>query len=173
MESTFDGRTLQNNHTDADVYLTFPIHINPDENQIQLPGIAVWGIDPEPIFRTGKLDIRLEGFHVANGNFSRRDRGQLLLYSVLIDCESRHSELIDIMTRNVRRSIEREILWINGRRHDVTFGGAPTELSPPQGVDIIPKVQYTMMVEVFENIFDRVTVPKTTTTNLTVSIQGE
>lgn len=172
LKSNFSGRALLHDYDAADVYLTFPVHINPDENEIQLPGIAVWGIDPEPISQTGKLDSKIEGWHL-NDTFSRRDRGQILLYSILIDCESRHSELIDIMTRIVRKVIEREILWVNGRRHDVTFGAAPTELQPPQGVDIIPKVQYTMSVEVIENIFDRVVLEKTTTIDLTVSIQGE
>ena len=173
LKTTFDGRALVSNHVGANVYLKFPVHINPDENEIQLPGIAVWGIDPEPIFQTGKLDSKIEGWNVADNTFSRRDKGQILLYSILIDCESRHSELIDIMTRIARKVIEREILWVNGRRHDVTFGAAPTETTPPQGVDIIPKVQYTMTIEVIENIFERVVLPITTITNLTVSIQGE
>ncbi len=146
LQGAFDGRTLVNSHAGANVYLTFPVHINPDENEIQLPGIAVWGIDPEPIFRTGKLDSRLEGFPVGSDSFSQRDRGQLLLYTILIDCEARHSELIDKMTRIVRRVMEREIIWINGRRHDVTFPAGPTETPPPQGIDIIPKVQYSMGV---------------------------
>ena len=144
----------------------------PDENEIQLPGVAIWGIDPEPILRTGKLDKKIEGFSVNNDNFSERTEGQILLYSILIDCEARQSGLIDIMTRIVRKALALEILWVNGRMHEVGFAGNPTETRPPLGVDIIPKIQYSMNIEVVENINDRVVLPKTTTTNLTVDING-
>ena len=42
-------------------------------------------------------------------------------------------------------------------------------MRPSQGIDYIPKVQYSLDVEVKENINNRITVPATTTINTTVN----
>ena len=171
LRSNFDGGTLLNTYTDANVYVTFPVSINPDEKDVLIPGIVLWGITPDPTLRTAKMDRILDGFNAVTGTFVERVEGQILSYDVLIDCESRQSELIDIMTRQVRRLLAREILWVNGRKHDIFFGGAPTEVRPPVGIDIIPKIQYTMKVEAVENINDREILVTTDTFNISATIQ--
>lgn len=172
INDSFDGNAVQNDYTNATVYLQFPTYINPDQNEIRLPGIAIWGIDPEPILRGGKLDPEYDGYSVNNDNFLGRVEGQLLNYNILLDCESRCAELIDIMTRAIRKFIAGEILWINGRKHDIFFTGAPVETRPAEGIDIIPKIQYSLSVEVMENINDRVVQPKTTTINIDVEVNN-
>lgn len=160
---------LQNSYTSATIYLQFPVYLNPNELDIRLPGIALWGIDPEPILRGGKLDTQTDTYSVPSDNFTQRPDSQILLYTIMVDCESGNAELIDKMTRIVRKLIAQEILWINGRRHDIYFGGAPVEQRPEVGFDIIQKVQYTFTVEVKENIYDRVAVPKVTAQTITVT----
>ena len=166
----FDGQSILHDYTNASVYLVFPSLINPQQDEIRLPGISIWGITPDFILRGGKLDIIRDSFAVS-GNSKERVEGQIEEYTILIDCESRAQELIDIMTRVVRQFIAREILWINGRRHDISFAGPPIENIPGDGIDYIPRVQYSMIVEVKENINQRQSVPVTTTINLTVEPQ--
>lgn len=175
LNDNYDGNAIINTFVGATVYLQFPSYINPAQNDTRLPGFAIWGIVPQPVLRGSKLDILRDSF-LSNGTESKeRVEGQILRYSILIDCESRSDELIDIMTRVVRFLAAGEKLWINGRKHDVYFTGAPIELSPSQGIDIISKVQYSIDVEVKENINEREAVPTTTTISTTITTveQGE
>lgn len=175
LNDNYDGNAILNDYTGASVYLMFPTYINPKQDDIRLPGMAVWGIEPEPVLRGSKLDTLRDSFLVSDYSSKERPDGQILRYPILIDCESRSDELIDIMTRIIRRLASREILWINGRKHDIYFTGTPTELRATQGFDIISKVQYSIDVEVKENIFDRQAVVATTiiTETITPVEQGE
>lgn len=168
LNDNYDGNSIINTFTDASIYLTFPTYINPGQYEIRLPGISIWGIEPEPILRGGKLDTQRDTWQ-ASGESKERTEGQILKYSILMTCESRSQELIDIMTRAIRKLIARESLWINGRRHDIYFSGPPTELpGNTTGIDYIPKVQYSLDVEVRENIYDRQAVQPVSTQNITV-----
>lgn len=164
--------SLFNNYTSATAYLQFPIFLNPTASDIRLPGIAIWGIAPEPILRGSKLDTQTDTFSVTDDNFRQRPDPEILIYTIMVDCESNSPDLIDKMTRSVRKMIGREILWINGRKHNIGYAGEPVEQRPEVGFDIVHKVQYNFTVEVKENIFDRVATPKVTTQNLTVTPRG-
>jgi hypothetical protein len=63
--------------------------------------------------------------------------------------------LIDKMARVVREFIGGEKVYINGRKHDVRFDGPAVEQRPEVGFDVIPKLQYNILIEVSENIADR------------------
>ena len=175
LNDNYDGNSILNDYTGATVYLQFPVYINPKQNDVRLPGMAIWGIEPTPIIRGNKLDIKRDSFLVSDSSSKERREGHILRYPVLIDCESRSDELIDIMTRFIRFLAAGEIIWVNGRKHDIDFTGAPTELMPTQGIDIISKVQYSIDVEAKENINSRVAIPATTTITTTVTPveQGE
>ena len=170
LNDNFDGNKILYDYTAANVYLQYSSYINPGQFEIRLPGIAIWGIEPEPILRGGKLDTLRDSFLVSGASKERRE-GHILKYSILIDCEARSQELIDTMTRAIRYFIAQESLWINGRRHNIDFSGAPTELKAISGIDYIPKVQYSFDIEVKENINDRTAVPITSTISLEVKIQ--
>lgn len=164
LNANFDGPEILNDYTAANVYLQFPCLINPQQDEIRLPGVSIWGIVPEFILRGGKLDIIRDSFSV-DGTSKERVEGQIQNYKILIDCESRSQELINIMTSVVRQFIAREFMWINGRRHDIYFDGSPVENIPGNGIDYIPRVQYSISIEVKENINQRQSVAATTTIN--------
>lgn len=170
LNDNFDGNSLLNDYTGADVYLQYPSFINPGQYEIRLPGISIWGIEADPFLYGSKLETRHDSFLVSGGS-KQRIQGQLLKYTILIDCESRSQELIDIMTRAVRVFIAQEMLWINGRRHDIFFSGPAVESPTTSGIDYIPKVQYSFDVEIEEQINDRQAVPATTTISIPVEVQ--
>ncbi|GAH18300.1 unnamed protein product, partial [marine sediment metagenome] len=170
LNSNYNGGALLDSYAGADVKLQFPVYINPDYRDVRLPGVAIWGIDPTPILRGGRLDPIVDTWDVTNDNFKERIEGQILEFNILIDCEARQHELIDTMSRAVRKLIGGEILWINGRRHDIDYSGSPILQNPTAGIDIVSKIQYSLKVEVKEHMNVRVTVPKTTTINTTITI---
>jgi hypothetical protein len=169
LKSNFDGGGILNTFVNANVYLIYPVMINPGQFEIRLPGFSVWGIAPEPFLRGSKFDTIRDSF--TDSTSKERQEGQLLRYSIKIDCEARSYGLITKMTKILRRLIALEVLWANGRKHDIFFGAPPIELRPTEAIDIIPKVQYTLEVEVKENINDRKAVPVTTAINITSNIQ--
>jgi hypothetical protein len=167
----YDGSALLHNYTNANIILMFPVYLNPGQIEIRLPGIAVWGIDPDPVLRGNKLDEIVDTFKVETDNFKGRTDGQLWNYTVLIDIEARSTELLTIMANVIRKFIAYEVLWINGRYHEIYFSGRPTEQRALEGVDIIPKIQYSLDVETKQDIFSRVVIPKTTDININIEIK--
>lgn len=167
----YDGKIIKFDYTDADIYLTFPVYINPDERDVRLPGICLWGITPEPVLRTGKLDRFIETYNI-DGSMIERIEGAVWRYLILIDCEARSSNLNAIMTKAIRDFGANEVVWVNGRKHEMDFGGTPTETRPPQGIDIIPKIQYQLSVEIIENIAPAEDLSKTETVDININIGG-
>jgi hypothetical protein len=168
--SNFDGAELLHTYVGADIYLQFPVYINPGQMEVRLPGVAIWGIDPDPILRGSKLDLITDTFRVSEDDFKERKDGQILSYTVLIDIESRSVELREKMARVIRKWIAKEVLWINGRYHEIYFESKPIEIRGLEGVDIIPKIQYNLKVEIKEDLFSREIIPKTTDINIIADI---
>lgn len=166
----YDGKTLKYNHTNSNIILMFPVYFNPGQLEIRLPGIAIWGIDATPVLRGSKLDNFIDTYSVENATFKSRPDGQILNYSILIDIEARSNELLTTMANIVKKFIAGEVLWINGRYHEINFSGRPTEQRALEGVDVIPKIQYSLDVEAKMSIYDRIALPKTTVINLDVDI---
>lgn len=170
LNDNFDGDSILNDFINAECFLQFPSYINPGQAEIRLPGIAIWGIEPEAILRGSKLDTQRDSF--TDTQSKERTEGQILKYTVLLTCESHSQELLSYMAKAVRRFIAQESLWINGRRHDVEFSGPGNEIpSNSAGIDHLPQIQYSFNVEVKENINDRVAVPITSAINIPVDVK--
>lgn len=167
MLELFDGEALVNTFSAADVYLQYPVMINPMEQEAHIPGISVWGVSPEEVFQDFKLTDQYDTVKLS-GEFKGRGAGQHLEYPVLIDCEAREYDTLAKISAIVRKWIGKEILWINGRKHDIDPIGPAVEVRPTEGINIIPKNQYNMAVNVVENMFDRRNIPAVTTINTTV-----
>jgi hypothetical protein len=169
MHGTHDGKALLNTFTAATVYLTFPVMINPTQDDVRLPGISVWGMDPEPYLLNNKEDHNWETFTTTA--IKGRKEGQLLRHMVKINLEARHYELLEKMAVAVRRMIGRHAIWVNGRRHEAFFEGRPEEQFPQQGIDILPGMTYNMRVESMENLYERDTFSLAQDPTLTVEVQ--
>lgn len=156
LKKTFDGDSLLNTYTNANIYLKFPVEINPDERNIMIPGIVVWGFVPTPIYHTGKLDTVIEAYNL-DGSFIQRFEGQFMNIPVQIDCEARQASLLNISTKAIRSWLEKEIIWINGRYHALSWIEPAIELQPQTGIDIVPKVQYNINIETQESFANRET----------------
>lgn len=163
---TYDGPDLLHSYTDANVYMLYPVYYGVSENGIRLPGIAVWGFQPDPVLRGGKMET-IYDTHSIDGTVKARTEGQIYNWPVQIDIESKSYEMIAEMSEYVRRVIAGEIVWINGRKHDIVWDGPGIETRPVLAVDTIGKVQYNATIEIIEDINERVIQPITTTVNVT------
>lgn len=171
MWNTWDGVALLNTYANATVYLLFPISVNPTQDDVMIPGASVWGFDPEPILRGNMEEMEFDTFQASS--IKGKKEGQILRHHLKIAAEARHYELIDKLTRAIRRMISRKVLWINGRGHEIHFEGPPEETFPSSGIDIIPKVTYNAWVETNEARYDRVQFPLAADPIITVEVQDE
>jgi hypothetical protein len=163
----YDGVAMLHDYTSAVVWLNIPIEFGKVREEITLPGIVVWGVNPEPINRGSKLEKRLDTFKASTNTMQELSDGQITQWPLLIDCEARQYELLNKISYWVRHCISQEKIWINGRKHDVAFEGNPIEAFPNEFVDLIPKIQYTVKVELKEAIYPRVTLYKINNTTVT------
>ena len=168
--SIYDGATLLNSYTDADIYLQYPVEFGRSELEIILPGIVVWEMSPSLVTEESKLETIYDTVDAVNDTWQARQAGQHEEYSVLIDCEARQYEQIAELTKMVRQLLQPEKLWISGRKHDMRFEETSIEMEPTEGIRHIPKVQYTLIVEVQEDIHARETLVNTTTIDVTSNI---
>ena len=162
-----DGGSILHTYSGANLYLTFPVTINPDESTIRLPGFSVWAFAPQSILRTGKRDTLIEAFKVG-GEIVQRPEGHVWRYITQIDCESRSGELNAIMSKVCRDFGGHNLVWINGRKHDMEFDADPVETRPPSAIDIIPRIQYRLWAEVIEIMDPSEVVAKAAPASLTV-----
>jgi len=171
--SIYDGKTLKNNYTGASVYLIIPVEYGLGEKDILLPGISLWGMNPEEVLdQQTKLDSVRDTFKT-NETVSSRNFDTQFRYIVMIDCEARQNELVAFMSLIARYFIAREALWVNGKLIEIKSQGPSTYVEPTQGYNQIPKIQYTLDVTIKEEVEDRAELVKTIQNTRTFIISRE
>ena len=152
MNSNLDGPTLVNTFTAADVILELPAVIGMQEQEIQYPSVRLWGFSPTPLTRSAKAEF-LELGSDSVDDFTRVRHGQQLSWPITLDCVGMHGELLADVARIVRTVLARNVLWINGRKHDILYTEGATEIEPGVSFNIIGQVQYTVLVGVREDVY--------------------
>jgi hypothetical protein len=170
LTSLYNDIAFLNNYTNADVYIIVPVEFGVSQKEIILPGITIWGMVPEPVYRGSALENVQDTFKTDDSSKTRRE-GRIQKYNILIDCEARHNEILAFISKIVRDWISKEALWINGNKLEVFNEGSPTEIEPTEVTDLIPKIQYTFSVEIKEEIFVRQSSVPITIDNLSIFIR--
>lgn len=171
----YDGNSLLNDFTDADVYVYYPVEFGTTQKEIILPGITIWGFAPEKQTLTNEEDRFIEQVSVSE-EFIERQKGHYLNWILLIDCECKEEwELMGELSEIVRKFLTKKLVWVNGRKCNIDYSGPSVELYPTEAYDIIPKVQYPAQLSVIEEVYEANTLLKTTTIGVGVNIsdQGE
>jgi hypothetical protein len=151
--SLYDGQSFLNSFDQADVYIHFPVEYGQNEKEILSPSIVIWGLVAEPFERGNKLDEQLDSWK-ENGVRTRRD-GQPLRWTIQIDINSRSSELATVLSHYVRRVLSKNIIWVNGKKVQVNFDGAPTDEVPSQFYGQEIKLTYQASIEIIEDVYLR------------------
>jgi hypothetical protein len=170
--SKFDGATIKHNFINASVYLLITIEYGRAEDDIELPGISIWGMNPEEVYDVNKLDHVRDTFK-DDDTVQERKADAKFRYVILIDCEARHNEMIGVMSLLVRSFIANQYLWVNGKRIEIFSDGTSTYLEPVEGFNEIPKIQFVVRVDIKEQINNRQTLVKTLQNVLTYSFKED
>jgi hypothetical protein len=169
LSDLYDGNALLHNYTAATIYLIFPVEYGKTQTDIVLPSITCWGLAPEDVLRGSKLERIVDSWTVGGTPTDRRE-GHIHLWNTLIDCEARQAEILAMLGEAVHRFLGKEVMWINGKKHDLYDSVPATEVLPTIAGDIVPKLQFTSSVEVKEELWPRVAVPITTHVNVTANL---
>lgn len=167
----FDGSIVLNSYVDETVYIYTDVTFGrQDDHVISLPAITAWGFVPENYKISTDTEILTDSLKGDN-TFRVRQVGEYFRYLILLDCESRSTEILGAISDVAKKFILRETLWVNGLKCLMLIEGIPTEVVPDVHYDIIPKIQYSLTIRVREEIWERTIVPKVSSTTLTVEIQ--
>lgn len=162
----YDDDRIIYSYIDANVYLYLPIEYGRSSLEAIVPGITIWGFEPEEILSSFKIENVLDTW--TESGASERTQGHYMKYPIQFDCEARQNEILAFLARIVRDFIGREYLYINGRKHRIEFNGGAVETTPTEPYDLIPKVLYRGTIEIREDIWQRTVLPLTETITITV-----
>lgn len=165
----YDGGSLLNSYTSANTYLYFPIEYGRESLEAIIPGITVWGFEPAEKLRSFNIENVLDTW--TNLGASERREGYYYKWPIALDCEARHNEILAHLTKIARGFISRKRVYVNGRKMEIKFERPPIETRTTEHFDIIPKVQYHGVLELREEIWQRTSLPITTTMGIRVRIQ--
>ena len=144
-----DGKAIKYNHTTAPVYLALPVEYGTMQKEAIIPGIAIWGMESTPDQNEVDSNEIWDTYNV-NGSTALRRTVYRQKYQVLIDCEARHGKVLAVLSRLVKWFISQQVVWINGRKHDIGYGNAAVYIEPPESVEMVPKLQYTIEIQTAE-----------------------
>lgn len=165
----YAGEKIINNFTNATVSLYFPVEFGVDSTELYLPGVTIQGMTPESILRGSTLDFIYDTFATDNTVQGRRE-DRIFKHDIIIDCDARHLEIVNLLSKYVRNFASQQKLWLNGQDAEIVFEGIPTYTEPLDPNVIIHKIQYIMSVEYKESIFTRTSLPIMTDMRITTNI---
>jgi hypothetical protein len=166
----YDGAAIQHDHSGVNLYLIVPVEYGRAETEIVLPGIAIWGMSPEELLRTNKIEEYNDTFK-ADGTVISRLTPITFQYIIMLDCEARNNELIALMSLACRSVIGKQYFWMNGKKINIYPEGAGQYIEPAEGFDEIPKIQYQLRVEIKEEIYDRTAPVQALPASIDIEIQ--
>jgi hypothetical protein len=168
--SLYSGETMVNAFTAGNVYLQLPVEYMAMEKEMILPGIVIYGLNAERIWRGSALEDITDTFTSAGA--STRREGAIEKFSVNIHCYARHAQIMSFLTKSVRHVINKQKLWINGSYFEMAYEGTVSEVDPAQVYDLVPQMIYQVSIEIKEEMYARVSAVPVSETNLYVYSEG-
>jgi len=149
----YDGETIKNNFTDANIYLSIPVRYGIKDKEYNVPSISITGFDPNAILRGNKEETIKSSF-TNNDSYIRLD-DQIYEYFIQIACIDRaESDIMSFMSKIIRDFISREKLWINGQKYYIIFDGKPEFIELIELDNPIAGLVYTIKLEIKEEIWE-------------------
>lgn len=171
MTQYFDGASMQSTFTDETVYIHTDVTFGrKDDSVMAIPAITAWGFTPENYKIATDIEVIADSFK-DDDTFRVRQIGEYFEYVILLDCESRSTEILGELSSLTRKFLAQKTLWVNGLKCLIDFDGVPNEVVPDTHYEIIPKIQYPMTVRIREEIWERTIASKVTSTTVTAEIQ--
>lgn len=147
----FDGPAMLHSYAAAAVSITIPVTVGRVQTEADFPGIVVWGMEPEPRLVQTDFSETVACWGPTGPALARE--GRITSWRLAVDCGAAHAEMTSLAARAVRVWLGRHVLWCCGARLDFIWFEVAAETEPSDVLDLIPKVQYPVEVEVREEIW--------------------
>jgi hypothetical protein len=147
--SLFDGKTMLYPYTGGAVALTIPVRFGTMEKEAAIPSISIWGMAPKDNQDTQDTFIVQDSMD-PTGAAALRRAPWMQNFTMIVDCEARSAQLLALASRCARMFLASSRCWINGRAHDMPYPEPSVYVDPEEAVAMIPKVQYTIEIEIHE-----------------------
>lgn len=151
LESTYDGGTLKYAHAGAQVYVSVPVQVARTEQSPPLPGIVVWSQEPEPILLGHDFQQTVICWGPSGPALLTEGRNEKWI--VQIDATAVQGQAQAAAASVIRWWLSRHVVWVNGAKLEFTWRDRAEEIEPTDPVELIPKVQYTLEIEVREDVW--------------------
>lgn len=152
MTSLFDGETLVNDYTAAEVSIQFPVVTYSQEKEVMFPSMVLHGMEVERVERS--TDIEQIPVEFRDGDFLI-EHEHSYNWPITVEIVSRSLELNSLMATWVRTALASHRMWVNGRKIDIDFTDTAIESEPVDSFDVIPRLAYTVNVEIKERVWTR------------------
>jgi hypothetical protein len=160
--SLYDGQALKFSYAPASISLWIPVEYGVTEKEAVVPAITIWGLNPVPDQSSSDVGTIVDTFTPSGGAAVRKNVMQQT-YEVLIDCEARQVQTLALLSRAVRWWLGGQSVWINARRNDLRIDWQTASVEPTEATIQIPKIQFRIEVDAFEERQARTFLPAFTT----------
>ena len=145
LEDTEDGGQILEDYK-GEIYLTTPIRIGYYDQDLKLPSVILWFTSPTPDLRA----IRREEYKVFGEQAYIKERTQFEEWTIRLEVIGGSPEMTQAVATYVRRFLEKNRLWINGKRFTFEWTDSAIDTEPSSYLDIQPSVAYNIKITLQE-----------------------
>lgn len=145
LASTFDGDKVLADFNGG-FNLECPITIGYYDQDAKLPSVVLWFSSPTPVLRATKK----EQYRVFGNMAYIKESMQLMSWTVKIDVVGGTPEMTQFIASYVRRFLEKNRIWINGKRFTFEWTDSAVDTEPSTYLDIQSSVVYNINIEIKE-----------------------
>jgi len=145
LEDTEDGERILEDF-DGECFIDTPIRIGYYDQDVKLPSVVLWFTSPTPDLRA----IRREEYRVFGNYAYIKERTQFEEWTVRLEIVGGSPEMVQAVATYVRRFLEKNRLWINGKRFTFEWTDSAIDTEPSSYLDIQPSVAYNIKISLQE-----------------------
>lgn len=131
----------------GECYLETPVRIGYYDQDLKLPSVVVWFTSPTPDLRA----IRREEYRVFGDQAYIKARTQFEEWTVRLEVVGGNPEMTQAVATYVRRFLEGNRLWVNGKRFTFEWTDSAIDTEPSSYLDIQPSVAYNIKLSLQED----------------------
>lgn len=146
LEDTEDGGQILGDF-DGMCYIETPIRIGFYDQDIKLPSVVLWFTSPTPDLRA----IRREEYRIFGEQAYIKTRTQFEEWTVRLEVVGGSPEMTQAVATYVRRFLEENRIWINGKRFTFEWTDSAIDTEPSSYLDIQPSVAYNIKLSLQED----------------------
>lgn len=146
LASTFDGDRVLDDFNGV-FSLQCPITIGYYDQDVKLPSVVLWFRSPTPDTRAVKETRK---YQIFGNDVYYKDTMNLTTWGIRIDIIGGTPEMTQAIASYVRKFLERNRVWINGRKFTFEWTEGAVDTEPSNYLDIQPSVMYNINMEIKE-----------------------